>query len=108
MSTPPDATGAIHTIAGALLTIGNDSAAVAEILRTYGCRGIANNPADNPLTNFLARYGVREPEVAWNGRGYVCQSNAYEHEVCVPLPDPVAMFMAQFDAGQWPNLAVNS
>jgi hypothetical protein len=99
-----DATSATHTIAGALLTIGNDPESVADLMRSFGCCGVANDPADNPLTNFLTRYGVRDPEVAWNGRGYVCRTSAYEQNVSVPLPDPVAMFMAQFDAGQWPDL----
>lgn len=99
-----DATSATHTIAGAFLTIGNDPQSVADLMRSFGCCGVANDPADNPLTNFLTRYGVRDPEVAWNGRGYVCRTSAYEQNVSVPLPDPVAMFMAQFDAGQWPDL----
>ncbi|MGX6605631.1 hypothetical protein ACWKSP_26385 [Micromonosporaceae bacterium Da 78-11] len=77
---------------------------MAEIMRTYGCCGVAGDPSDNPLTTFLARFGVRKPEVAWNGRGYVCRSTAYEQDVAVPLPDPVAMFMAQFDEGRWPDL----
>ena len=76
------------------------------MLRTFGCRGTANDPTGNPLTTFLTRYGVKNPEVAWNGRGYVCRSKAYEQDVSVPLPDPAAMFMAQFDAGQWPDLNI--
>lgn len=108
MPQPDDATGATHTIAGALLTMGNSPDSVADVLRQFGCCGVANDPADNPLTSFLTRYGVREPEVAWNGRGYICRTGAYEQDVAVPLPDPVAMFMAQFDAGHWPELNINS
>ena len=106
MSQPQDATGATHSIAGALLTIGNTPEAVAEVMRSYGCCGIANDPRDNPITSFLTRFGVQDPEIAWNGRGYVTRSSAYEHDVQVPLPDPVAMFMAQFDNGDWPELNV--
>lgn len=84
--------------------MGNTPAAVADVIRTLGCCGIANDPADNPLAEFMARNGIRDVEVAWNGRGYVCRTSAYEQDVSVPLPDPVAMFMAQFDAGRWPDL----
>lgn len=108
MSQPEDATSAIHAIAGALLTIGNDPDSVADVMRTYGCCGIAGDPKDNPITSFLNRFGIRNTEVAWNGRGYVCRSGAYEYDVSVPLPDPAAMFMAQFDAGRWPELDINS
>jgi hypothetical protein len=103
---PPadDATSATHTIAVSLLTMGDTPAAVAELMRTFGCCGRAKDPADNPLTNFMAQNGIRGAEVAWNGRGYICRTGAYEQDVAVPLPDPVAMFMAQFDAGQWPDL----
>ncbi len=108
MKQPEDATGATHTIAGALLTVGDSPEAVADVMRAYGCCGMANDPTDNPITSFLQRFGVREPEVAWNGKGYVARTGAYEQEVAVPLPDPAAMFLAQFDAGQWPDLDINS
>lgn len=108
MRQPEDATGATHTIAGALLTVGESAEAVADVLRAYGCCGMTNDPHDNPMTSFLGRFGVRDPEVAWNGRGYMARSRAYEQDVSVPLPDPAAIFMAQFDAGQWPELDINS
>ena len=108
MSHAQDATGATHAIAGALLTIGNTPDAVAEVMRTYGCCGESNNPRDNPLTDFLSKFGIRDPEVAWNGKGYAARSDAYEQDVAVALPDPVAMFMAQFDEGRWPDLDINS
>lgn len=108
MNQPDDATSAIHTIAGALLAIGNDPESVAEVLRTYGCCGSSGNPKDNPITSFMARFGIPGTEVAWNGRGYVCRTGAYDQDISVPLPDPAAMFMAQFDAGQWPDLDINS
>ncbi len=98
----------MHAIAGALLTVGNDPGSVADVMRTYGCCGVAGDPTDNPITNFLAQYGIRGHSVAWNGKGYICRSDAYEHDVTVPLPDSVAMFMAQFDAGHWPDLDINS
>lgn len=108
MSVPEDAAGATHTIAGALITIGGDPESVAQVMRQYGCCGSANDPADNPVTDLLARYGIRQVEVAWNGRGYVCRTTAYEQDVAVPLPDPVAMFMEQFNAGHWPEFDVNA
>ena len=106
--TQHDATSATHAIAGAFLTIGDNPESVAEVMRTYGCCGLANDPGDNPLTTFLARFGVQGTRVAWNGRGYICRSGDYEQDVAVPLPDPVAMFIAQFDAGRWPDLDANS
>jgi hypothetical protein len=108
LSTPQDAAGATHSIAGALITIGNNPESVAQVMRQFGCCGIANDPADNPITAFLARYGIRNTEVAWNGRGYVCRTEAYEQDVAVPLPDPVAMFMEQFNAGRWPEFDVKN
>jgi len=106
--TKHDATSATHSIAGAFLTIGNDPDSVAEVMRTYGCCGTANSPGDNPITTFLARFGIRGAEIAWNGRGYICRSGEYEQDVLVALPDPVAMFVEQFDAGRWPELDANS
>lgn len=108
MITPQDAAGATHTIAGALITIGEDPDSVADVMRSVGCCGITNDPADNPITDFLSRYGIRGAEVAWNGRGYICRSGAYEQDVAVPLPDSVAMFMEQFNAGRRPEFDVNS
>lgn len=103
-----DATEAIHSMAGALLTIGDTPDAVAEVMRAYGCCGITGDPNDNPITSFLSRFGVKETEVVWNGKGYVARSAAYEQDVAVPLPDPAAMFMAQFDAGRWPELDITA
>lgn len=95
-------------ISGALLTIGETPEAVADVMRAYGCCGIVKDPVDNPLTSFLLRFGVRDPEVAWNGRGYIARSHAYEHDVQCALPDPVASFMEQFNEGMWPDLDISS
>jgi hypothetical protein len=77
-------------------------------MRAYGCCGIANDPRDNPIASFLSRFGIKDPEVAWNGRGYMAKSSAYEHDVQCALPDPAAMFMEQFNEGKWPELDVKS
>jgi hypothetical protein len=103
-----DAAGATHTIAGALITIGDNPESVADTMRALGCCGSANSPADNPITDLVSRYGIRGAEVAWNGRGYVCRSDAYEQDVVVALPHPVGSFMEQFNNGRWPELDVNS
>jgi hypothetical protein len=107
LSTEPDAAGATFAISGALITIGNDPDSVAETMRAMGCCGVANDPTDNPVTDLVARYGIRGAEVAWNGKGYVCRATGYEQDVSVPLPDPVAMFMEQFNSGLWPEFDVS-
>lgn len=104
MPTPTDAASATHTMAGALLVAGEDPASVASLMRELDCGGRRDHPASNPISNYLTRYGIRSPEVRWTQRGYVAQSTSYDHHVSVPLPDPAAMFLAQFDAGQWPDL----
>lgn len=101
--TVQDAAGATFAISGALITIGDDPEAVAETMRALGCCGVANDPSDNPVTDLVSRYGIRGAEVAWNGRGYVCRTGAYEQDVSVALPHPVASFMEQFNNGRWPE-----
>jgi hypothetical protein len=103
--TPPrDATSATHTAAGALLIAGDRPEAVANLMAELDHRGRRDNAGENPIARYLRSYGVNGAEVRWNGRGYLARSNAYEHDVTVPVPDPVAMFLAQFDAGRFPHL----
>lgn len=104
MTPPRDATSATHTAAGALLIAGDQPEAVAGLMAELDHRGHRDDARENPIARYLRGYGVTGAEVCWNGRGYLVRTSAYEHDVAVPVPDPVAMFLAQFDAGRFPHL----
>jgi hypothetical protein len=93
-----------------LAGLGQTPDQVAEVLRASGCRGFRTGSLPSPII----RYAYRHFDEGTLVLAYSPRSTMWPERLCVhlldgrlgevPLPEPVAEFLARFDEGAYPDL----
>jgi hypothetical protein len=90
-----------------LETMGGDPGAVARYLRDMGVRGDLRDPSSCAVAAFLSSVVGSDPAVRSirvSHRNAVVRHASRWRWTVVPLPPPVRLFVAAFDAGAYPQL----
>lgn len=102
----------LDQLCGVLAALGQTPGQVAEVLRASGCRGYRLGYIPSPVIRFAyRRFDEGSLVLVYAAPGKPDRLYLYNHQGVreeLPLPAPVANFLAKFDEGMYPDLDLES
>ncbi len=100
------------TLARLLAGLPDTANGIAELLLEQECRGFSDEAASCPIAAYLSRNGIVRPVVSETHANSLASNNeklpSGADELDVTLPPAVAEFVSRFDAGNYPELDLNT